>query len=223
MGCVSSANFAVLVNGSPSSFFSASRGIRQGCPLSPLLFILVIEGLSLLIEDAKRNGKIKGIKISHLLSLSHLLFVDDVILFGLGSVEEWVAFKTILDIFCEASGMSINANKSCFLQNNLSMDTIHRITDILPFRVDDIRKGFGYLGYFLNPSGYLIKDWLLLVTQFEKKISHWTNRFMSLGGRLVLIRSVLSSMPVYWMALVMIPTSILDKLRKMIFSFLWGS
>ena len=133
------------------------------------------------------------------------------------------AFKAILDIFREDSGMSINVNKSSFLHNDLSMDTLHRITDILPFRVDDIRKGFGYLGYYLKPSGYLIKDWLWLVSKFEKKISHWTNRFLSLGGRLVLIRSVLSSMPVYWMALVPIPTSILDKLRKMIFSFLWGS
>ena len=49
MGCLSTANFAVLVNGTPSTFFTASHGIRQGCPLSPLLFILVIEGLSLLI------------------------------------------------------------------------------------------------------------------------------------------------------------------------------
>ena len=64
LGCISSANYAVLVNGSPSTFFSATRGIRQGCPLSPLLFILVIEGLSLLIEDAKLNGVIKGIKIT---------------------------------------------------------------------------------------------------------------------------------------------------------------
>ena len=87
LGCITSANFVVLINGSSSSFFPASRGLRQGCPLSPLLFILVIEGLSLLIEEAKRTGKIKGIKISSKLSLTHLLFVHDVILFGLGSVE----------------------------------------------------------------------------------------------------------------------------------------
>ena len=79
MGCLSSANFALLVNGISSNFFPASRGIRQGCPL---LFIIVIEGLSLLIEDAQTNGRIKGISISSQLSLTHLLFVDDVILFG---------------------------------------------------------------------------------------------------------------------------------------------
>ena len=105
MGCLTTTNFVVLVNGSPSSFFLASRGIRQGCPLSLLLFILVIEGLNLLIEDAKHYGKIKGIKISTHLFLTHLLFVDDVILFGLGTYEEWITFKVILDTFCEAFGM----------------------------------------------------------------------------------------------------------------------
>ena len=140
LGCISSTNFVVLVNGSPSSFFPATHGIRQGCPLSPLLFILVIEGLSLLIEDANRNGKIKGIKISSQLFLTHLLFVDDVILFGLGSFEEWMAFKVILDTFCEASGMCININKSCFLHNDLDEALLRRIFGLLPYRFDFLNK-----------------------------------------------------------------------------------
>ena len=103
------------------------------------------------------------------------------------------------------------------------MRQFQRISGILPYRSDDFRKGFSYLGYFLKPNCYLVKDWLWMVSKFEKKISHWTNRLLSMGGRLVLIRAVLSSMPVYWMDLVPIPSSILDKLRKVIFSFLWGS
>ena len=114
--------------------------------------------------------------------LTHLLFVDDVILFGLGSFEEWLAFKSILDTFYEASSMSINVNKSCFLQNGMEEENLQRITDILPYRTDDFRKGFSYLGYFLKPSGYLVKDWLWLVSKFEKKISYWTNRLLSIGG-----------------------------------------
>ena len=77
-----------------------------------------------MIEEAKRKGKIKGIKISARLFLTHLLFVDDVILFGFGSLEEWRAFKDILDTFCEASGMSININKSSFLHNDLGEDIL---------------------------------------------------------------------------------------------------
>ena len=118
----------------------------------------MIEGLSLLIEDARRRGLVKGIKISKDLSLSHLLFVDDVILFGLGTCEEWAAFKVILDTFCEAYGMFINAEKSCFLFNNAEDETLNKISRSLSYKTQDISCGLNYLGYFIKPTGYLIKD-----------------------------------------------------------------
>ena len=121
MECISTTNFAVLVNGIPSQFFVASWGIKQGFPLSPLLFILVIEGLSLLISDARENGFIWGIKISSTLALTHLLFVDDMILIGSGTLPEWIAFDVILSTFCKASGMSISVDKSSFLYNNVDL------------------------------------------------------------------------------------------------------
>ena len=223
MGCLSLVNFALLINGSPTHFFTASRGIRQGCPLSPLLFILVIEGLSLLIEDARRNGMVKGVKISKELSLTHLLFVDDVILFGTSTYEEWIALKVLLDTFCEASGMLINAEKSCFLINNIDDEMISIITYSLPYKTQPLSSGFKYLIYFIKPSGYLVKDWFWLLKKFEHKISHWSLRLLSLGGRLVPIKFVLTSIPVFWMELVPIPKSILGKLKSLIFYFLWGS
>ena len=127
-----------------------------------MLFILVIEGLSLLIEDAKRNGVIKGIKISANLFLTHLLFVDDVILFGMGSFEEWIAFKVLLDTFCEASDMKINMDKSVFLHHDLDEVMLGRISGIMPYRFAHLNHGFTYLGFFLKPLGYLVKDWLWL-------------------------------------------------------------
>ena len=119
--------------------------------------------------------------------------------------------------------MQINLDKSCFLHNDLDANLLRRITGFLPYRFEHINQGFKYLGYFIKPLGYLVKDWHWILTKFEKRIHHWTNRLLSLGGHLVLIKSVLSSLPVYWMALVPIPQSILEKLRRMIFSFLWGS
>ena len=113
-----------------------------------------------MIEEAKRIGKVKGIKISSKLALTHLLFVDDVILFGLGSVEEWLAFKGILEIFCEASGMSINVKKSCFLQKGIDEAILQIIIGILPYRSENFRNGFTYLGYLLKPNCYVVKDWL---------------------------------------------------------------
>ena len=119
--------------------------------------------------------------------------------------------------------MCINMDKSYFLHNDLDVSLLGRITGLLPYKFAHLNQGFNYLGYFLKPSGYLVKDWHWILSKFEKRISHWTNRLLSIGGCLVLIRSVLSSLPLYWMALVPIPSSILDKLKKLIFSFLWGS
>ena len=142
----------------PHNFFSASCGIRQGCHLSPLLFILVIEGLSLLIADARAHGLIKGIQISTSLALTHLLFVDDVILLGSGSLTDWMAFDVLLSTFCKASGMIISLDKSSFLYNNVAEDIRLDIGRVLPYKMEHITSGFKYLGYFLKPLGYHVND-----------------------------------------------------------------
>ena len=115
MGCVSISCFVVLVNGSPSDFFKASRGIRHGCPLSPLLFILIIESIGRIILNAHLAGHITGYQYTPDLSITHMLFVDDVLLFGIGTVGEWKAYKEALDLFCSATGMAVSIKKSSFL------------------------------------------------------------------------------------------------------------
>jgi len=64
MGCVSMTNFAVLINGAPTKFFKSSKGLRQGCPLSLLLFLLIVYGLNILINQEKIDRKIIGVKVS---------------------------------------------------------------------------------------------------------------------------------------------------------------
>ena len=115
MGCITSANFSVLVNGAPTSFFGCGRGLRQGCPLSPILFLLIIEGLSRLLSEARACGRIKGVLFNSALALTHILFADDVIIYGTGDVAEWTEINRILKLFCHASGMLLNLEKSCFI------------------------------------------------------------------------------------------------------------
>lgn len=99
MGCFSLANFVVLVNGQPTYFLKISRGLRQVCPLSPLLFLFILEGLSRLIYKAKREGNLQGVELSLVLKIAHLPFVDDVLLFGEGTMEEFKTYKSFLDWF----------------------------------------------------------------------------------------------------------------------------
>ena len=102
-------------------------------------------------------------------------------------------------------------------------EVLNSILVLLPFKMDPILVGFEYLGYYLKPLGYGINDWQWILKNFEKRLSHWSYRLLSLGGRLILIRAVLTGMPVYWFALAPVPKSILNRLRQFIFSFLWGS
>ena len=101
--------------------------------------------------------------------------------------------------------------------------TSNRISRSLPFKTQDISLGLNYLGYFIKPSGYFVKDWLWLIKKFENRIQHWSFKLLSLGGRLVPIRVVLASLSVYWLSLVPLPKSIFRKLKSLIFDFLWGS
>ena len=168
MGCITSTNFSVLVNGTPSVFFTVFGGIRKGFPPSTLLFILVIEGITMLINDVQKKGMVKGINISSSLSLTHLLFVDDVVLFGNETLDEWKAFDVLLDIFFSTSGMSISVDKFSFLYNELDEEVLDRISSIMPYKMDPIQVGFKYLGYYLNPLSYGINDWRWTLKSFER-------------------------------------------------------
>ena len=88
LSCVTSANIAVLINGEPSTFFRSKRGLRQGCPLSPYLFLMIMEALSILLTKSFTEHKISGIKVSNLIKIVHLMFVDDVLLLSKADPEE---------------------------------------------------------------------------------------------------------------------------------------
>ena len=112
LGCVTSANFVVLINGRPTNFFKSTKGLRQWCPLSPLLFLLVVEGLSRAIQKQVREKKIEGVFVDKGIRITHLMFVDDVIIFGSGNITEWEVFKEVLDLFFQVTGMAFIPQKS---------------------------------------------------------------------------------------------------------------
>ena len=120
-----------------------------------------------MIDYAIEQSLIKGIKISSSLALTHLLFVDDVILLGTGTLSEWMAFDVILETFCKASGMCISIDKSCFLHNNVDVDIRSDIAKAMPYKMEPLTTGFKYLGYYLKPLGYMVSDWHWLIQKYE--------------------------------------------------------
>jgi hypothetical protein len=104
---------------------------------------------------------------------------------------------------------------------SLEVDEIHYITSKLPFQVLELDVGLKYLGFQLNPNDYKKTNWMSLIAKLEKRLKVWSHKWLSRAGRLVLIKSVLEAIPVYWMSLSWIPKCILEKSRKICFSYLW--
>jgi hypothetical protein len=170
MSCVTNATFAVLINGGTTSFIQSGRGLRQGCPLSPLLFILVMEGLSLLLKKGQEEGKLSGVKISRLVKILHLFFVDDVLIMTKATFHEWKEIENIINILCKVMGMLVNMTKSTFHYLGLQGEELENFKDAFPYNFVELSKGFRYLGYFLKASKYKVEYWRWLIENFEKRI-----------------------------------------------------
>lgn len=111
--CISSSYSSVLINGSPSSEFKSFRGLRQGDPLSPFLFDIVVEVVNILLERARSCGLIRGVQVGRNgMIISHLQFADDTILFSNNDRNEILNIKRILRYFQLLSGLKINFSKS---------------------------------------------------------------------------------------------------------------
>ncbi|GKV16979.1 hypothetical protein SLEP1_g27539 [Rubroshorea leprosula] len=219
--CLRSSLVSSLVNGSPSRQFKVTRGLRQGDPLSPFLFLIIAEGLNGLVSEAIKNGKLEGVEVGNKnFRISHLQYADDTILFGKATEENVWAMKGILRAFELVSGLKINFNKSQLVELGVEDDWLNKMSWVMC-----CKKGalpIKYLGITVGGSCKRIAFWKPLVEIFERKLASWKGRYLSLGGRITLINSVLSSLPVFWMSMYVIPKGtifLLDKIRR---KFLWG-
>ena len=222
--CVSTVRFSVLVNGSPASFFSSSRGLRHGDHLSPLLFLLIMEVLSRILKKTEEEGFIQGFHVGPVNSsgirVSHLLFTDDTILFCDVSKEQILSIKLVLTCFQAFTSLKVNVGKSEIIPIG-EVRNIQSLANILQCKLNNLPMI--YLGM---PLGSLYKTtsiWNSILERMEKKLSGWKQLYLSKGGRLTLLKSTLSSLPTYYLSLFTIPKAVANRLERIQRNFLWGS
>jgi hypothetical protein len=116
--------------------------------------------------------------------------------------------------------MAFSPQKYSFLEAGWMEEELTMLKGFLPFDVKPIDEGFKYLGCFLKPNCYTRMDWNWLVKKIEKRIANWSHRWLSLWGRVTLVKVVLESIDVYWLSLAKIPKSILNTIRIRMFNFL---
>ena len=193
---VQGGSVGIKVNDNIGHYFQTLKGLRQGDPLSPILFNIVADLLAVLIARAKADGQV-GSLIPHLVEggISILQYVDDTILFLENDLQKAVNMKLILSIFEQLSGLKINFYKSelfCFGKAKEVQEEYQTIfgceVGTLPFR---------YLGIPIHYRKLLNKEWKMIEDRFEKKLGCWAGKMLSYGDRLVLINSVLTSLPMF--------------------------
>ena len=221
LSCVTSASFSVLINGESTEMFGASRGLRQGDPLSPYLFIIMAEGLGRFLKNQVRQGFIQGWSWSNNLpSYSHLQYVDDTGLLGKARISEAVNIRKALDLYLKASGQKINDDKSSIFFFNTPRLIQNRIARILRFQIGTLP--LMYLGVPLYLGAQRRDYWQGILDKFRSKVSHWTNRWLSSAGRLVLLKTVVQSLPIYRCGVQIPPSSFLRDFDALSRQFLWS-
>jgi hypothetical protein len=221
MLCVSSVTYSVLVNQEKVGPIFPGRGLRQGDPLSPYLFILVTEGLSTLIKKSTAKGDIHGVKICRgAPSVSHLLFADDCFLFCRSNLQETQHLMNILNTYEKASGQEINLTKSeVFFSRNLSLPAQEDLAKIM-----GVRHVLGTGNYLGLPSmiGRKKKIFSYIKDRIWKRINSWRGRALSRAGKEVMIKSVLQAIHSYVMSIYLLPETLIKEIERMLNSFWWG-
>lgn len=218
--CISTAESSVLFNGSPSNVFKMGRGLRQGDPLSPFLFLAIAEGLSRMISVACKNGKFNPVKVGkEELEVSHLQFADDSIIFGDANEMNIETLKSILRCFEWHSGLKINFQKSCLYGIGVDATRLDSWANFLNCLVGKLP--FIYLGLPIGARPSDKKVWQTVVDRVENKLKTWENHFLSLGGRVVLTKAVLTSIPIYYLSFFKLPKFVLNRLKSIQCQFLW--
>ncbi|GJW51508.1 RNA-directed DNA polymerase, eukaryota, reverse transcriptase zinc-binding domain protein [Tanacetum coccineum] len=219
--CLSSSKASILVNGSPTSGFSINRGLRQGDPLSPFLFILVMEGLHNAFADAVGNGLISGININNSsINISHLFFADDVIITTGWNARDLENIIRVLHVFYLASGLKINIHKSNIYGIGVNEDEVYNMASNAGCIAGNIP--FNYLGLPIGSNMKSIASWKMLIDRFRSRLSTWKASLLSIGGRLTLIKSVLGSLGIYYLSIFRAPESVLNDLERIRSNFFWG-
>ncbi|KAL2240827.1 UNVERIFIED_CONTAM: hypothetical protein Sindi_0723900 [Sesamum indicum] len=191
--CVTTPSFSVRLNGKPHGFFRGARGLRQGDPLSPYLFVLVMEVLHLgflqLIDKEEIFSYHWKCEAARIFQLG---FADDVILFCRADMDSLRIFKAGLDRFAEWSGLTLNMQKSHLIISRSAQALREEMLALLQFQ-----EGI------------------------DKRIAGWEGTTISYAGRVQIIKSVLIALSLYWASAFILLKKVINEIEKRLRAFLW--
>jgi hypothetical protein len=186
------------VNGERGEFFRSFKGLRQGDPLSPLLFNLVADALSAMLSRASVSGIIQGL-VPNLIDggLTHLQYADDTVISLSFSLENVRNLRLILNCYEAMSGMKINFDKNEVYTMGVTEEDQQEVTRVLNCKMGSFPMK--YLGMPVSDCKITKAQFKYVSDKAEKRLGTWQCDYLSSGGRSILIESYLSAIPMYTM------------------------
>lgn len=210
--CIVELYFSVLINETSKGFFKSTRGLRQGDLLSPFFFSLVADGSSVILKRVEVRP-IEGCSVGDdLIMVSHLQFMDDTILFLKAERYNIKRMEMCLKNFQVISSLKVNLSKSCMVGIHIDDNRFSPLAQILGCNVG--AWPINYLGMPLrgNPRAGTFKN--LVVEKVSKKLVRWSRSYISLGGRITLIKAAFSNIHVYYMSLYKMSCKVVRDLER---------
>ena len=195
MQCVSTVTYLFLINDSVLGNVQPQRGIRQGDPLSPYLFILCVEVLSGLCTAAQNSGDLTGMKVARQCPrINHLLFADDTMFFVRADLRSCYTLNAILKDYELASGQQINTAKSYIsFSARTPQETRVRVKDTLGIANEEgVGKYLGLPELFTRKKRDLFTS---IVDRITCKAASWSTRRLLAVAKLTMLKSVLAPIP----------------------------
>nr|GEW76379.1 RNA-directed DNA polymerase, eukaryota [Tanacetum cinerariifolium] len=219
--CLYSSRGSVLINDSPTKEFQFHKGLKQGDPLSPFLFIFVMESLRVSFQRVMDAGLFNGIKLDSSLQISHLFYADDAIFMGQWSQCNIDTIIRVLDVFYRASGLRINMNKSNLICISMDSNKVKHAAAKIGYLV--LKTPLNYLGSRVGDLMSRIKSWHDVNEGMHTRLSKWKLKTLSVGGRLTLLKSVLGAIPIYHMSIFKVPMKMLQNMESIRARFFNGA
>uniref|UniRef100_A0A2N9J3H3 Reverse transcriptase domain-containing protein n=1 Tax=Fagus sylvatica TaxID=28930 RepID=A0A2N9J3H3_FAGSY len=218
--CITTPRFSIALNGSLVGYFKGGKGLRQGDPLSPYLFVMAMEVFTKLLSARVRAYPQfqfhPHCKNQH---ITHLCFADDLMLFVAADIPSIKLIKVALEDFRLLSGLSVNQSKSEVFCAAVSAGLQTQILSTLQFRSG--RLPVRYLGMPLIAGKLSYADCKPLIDKITSRISSWSVKLLSFSGRLQLIQSVLNSIQMFWSSIFILPKKVVKAIEQRFNQFLW--
>jgi hypothetical protein len=222
MMCIRTVKYSVIVNGNPCGIITPSRGIRQGDPISPYLFLLCAEVLSAMITRANGEGRLMGVPTSKRgPKISHLFFADDSLLFCRATLMQWNHLSSILKVYEETSGQKMNENKTAiFFSKNTTETDKEQIQWVA--RIPTNQRYDTYLGLPTLVGRSRTKAFKSIAKKVWKRLQDWKIKFLSQADKEVLLKAVIQAIPTYCMGVFLLPKVLCSEINSQMAKFFWG-